>query len=326
LQNRTFFLEALETSVIPLSDNPPSRPTRLPHTFRLGLQAGLLSVVIPLTASIASLSAGDAPVAPKKASPVAPAQAGPTGSLVLVGGGSLPDSVRLRFIDLAGGKKARLVVIPTASEWGHKTGVFKGFELWKGQSAASVTMLHTLDRKKANDPAFIKPLTEATGVWISGGDQARLTAAYSGTAVERELRKMLTRGGVIGGTSAGAAAMSSLMIVSGNPDAKVGTGLGLLGDVVIDQHFRNRNRLKRLQGVLDRHPDHLGLGIDEETAVVVQGHKATVLGNANVSLCLPAALRRLPAVQVFKSGDIIDLSPFCQAVQALGRPAPAGKR
>jgi cyanophycinase len=316
----------MEASVIPLSDAPPFRPVRFPHTYRLGLQAGLLTIVIPLTASIAPLSAGDAPVAPKKAGPVTPAQAGPTGSLVIVGGGFLPDSVRHRFLDLAGGKKARLVVIPTASEWGHKTGVFKGFELWKGQPAASVTMLHTLDRKKADDPAFIKPLTEATGVWISGGDQARLTAVYSGTAVERELRKMFTRGGVIGGTSAGAAAMSSLMIVSGNPDAKVGTGFGLLGDVVIDQHFRNRNRLKRLQGVLDRHPDHLGLGIDEETAVVVQRYTVTVLGNANVSVCLPAALRRLPAVQVFKSGDIIDLSPLCQAVHALAKPVPAGMR
>ncbi len=116
------------------------------------------------------------------------------------------------------------------------------------------------------------------------------------------------------------------MIVSGNPEAEVGTGLGLLGDVVIDQHFRNRNRLKRLQGVLDSYPDHLGLGIDEETAVVVQGHMATVLGNANVSVCLPAALPRLPAVQVFKSGDIIDLSPLSQAVHALAQPAPAGSR
>jgi cyanophycinase len=288
----------------------------------------LLTVVIPLTVSIAPLSAA-APVAPKKASPVAPARAlaGPTGSLVIVGGGLVPDSVRLRFLDLAGGKKARLVVIPTASEWGHKTGVFKGYELWKGQPAESVTLLHTLDRKKANDLAFVKPLTEATGVWISGGDQARLMAVYSGTAVEQELRKLLTRGGVIGGTSAGAAAMSSLMIVSGNPDAKVGTGLGLLDDVVvIDQHFGNRNRLKRLLGVLDRHPDHLGLGIDEGTAVVVQGLEATVVGNANVSLCLPAALRRLPAVQVFKSGDIIDLRPLGQAVRALAKRAPAGKR
>jgi cyanophycinase len=328
LQNRTFFLEVLEVSVIPLPECPTSRPVRLPHTYRFGLQAAFLTIVIPLAVGIAPSSAGDSPVAPKKAGPVALARApaGPTGSLVIVGGGFLPDSVRLRFLDLAGGKKARLVVIPTASEWGDKTGVFKGFELWKNQPAASVTMLHTLDRKKANDPAFIKPLTEATGVWISGGDQARLTAAYSGTAVERELRKMFARGGVIGGTSAGAAVMSSLMIVSGNPDAKVGTGLGLLADVVIDQHFRNRNRLKRLQSVLDRYPDHLGLGIDEETAIVVQCDKATVLGNANVSLCLPAALRRLPLVQVFKSGDIIDLSPLFQAVHALPRPVPVGTR
>ena len=90
------------------------------------------------------------------------------GSLVIVGGGFIPDSIRLRFLELAGGKNARLVVIPTASELGQKTGAFRSFEYWKAQPAASVTMLHTLDRQKASDPAFIKPLTEATGVWLGG--------------------------------------------------------------------------------------------------------------------------------------------------------------
>ena len=171
------------------------------------------------------------------------------GSLVIVGGGTLPDAVRDSFLELAGGKKARLVIIPTASELGHKNKQFSSYEYWKMQPAASVVLMHTLDRDKANESAFVKPLTEATGVWLGGGDQSRLLAAYHGTAVEKELHKVMARGGVIGGTSAGASAMSSLMIVSGNPDARVGPGFGLLGGVVIDQHFHNRNRLKRLQGV-----------------------------------------------------------------------------
>src|SRR5262249_44630750 len=157
-----------------------------------------------------------------------------------------PDSVRNRFLELAGGKKARLVVIPTASEKAHRTGKSSSYEFWKAQPVASVSLLHTLNRGKANHAAFVKPLPEAPGVWLAGGDQSRLISAYRGTAVEKELRKVVSRGGVVGGTSAGASAMSSLMIVSGSPDARVGDGFGLLEGVVIDQHFANRNRLKRL--------------------------------------------------------------------------------
>src|SRR5205807_1005546 len=130
----------------------------------------------------------------------------------------------------------------------------------------------------------------------------------------KELRKVLARGGVIGGTSAGASAMSSLMIIGGNPDAQVGTGFGLLGDVVIDQHFQNRNRLKRLQNVLSKNVHYLGLGIDEQTAVVVKGQTATVVGNANVRVCLPPTVRKLPTVQVLKAGEQIDLAALRLAV------------
>ena len=106
---------------------------------------------------------------------------------------------------------------------------------------AALTLLHTRDAKKANEAAFVKPLTEATAVWFGGGDQGKLLAAYRGTAVERELHKLLQRGGAIGGTSAGAAVMSKVMITGGNPKAEVGTGFGFLTHVVIDQHFLKRN-------------------------------------------------------------------------------------
>jgi cyanophycinase len=131
------------------------------------------------------------------------------------------------------------------------------------------------------------------------------------------LHKVVARGGVIGGTSAGASAMSAVMIVSGNPEAKVGPGFGfvLVEDVVIDQHFQNRNRLKRLQGILTRHTNYLVLGIDEETAVVIQGRTATVIGKANVRLCLPATVRMMEPVRVYRNGDRIDLDAIRQAVQ-----------
>jgi cyanophycinase len=175
---------------------------------------------------------------------------------------------------------------------------------------ASVSLLTTLDHKQANDPSFIKPLTEATAAWLGGGDQSRLAHAYHGTAVEKELRRLLARGGVIGGTSAGASVMSSIMITGGFSQASVDEGFGLLPDVVIDQHFRNRKRQKRLLGVLEKNPRCLGLGIDENTAVVVKGRKFTVLGQANVSVCLPPAEGDEGLIKLLKAGEVGDLVQF----------------
>jgi cyanophycinase len=255
-----------------------------------------------------STAKGAAPPAAKVArTALAPRFFEGSGTLVIVGGGSLPDAIRDRFLQLAGGKKARLVVIPTAS--GRRNRLERSYRYWKAQAqgAESVVMLDTSDRVKANDPEFVKPLRQATGVWMGGGDQARLVSAYRGTAVERELLKVLARGGVIGGTSAGASVMSSVMILGGNPLPKLGTGFGFLPRVVVDQHFQNRKRLNRLLNVLAAHPECMGLGIDEQTAAVVSGRTVTVLGNANVRVCLRHSPREAPSVQVLKSGQVLDL-------------------
>jgi cyanophycinase len=237
----------------------------------------------------------------------------------------LPDGVRNRFLELAGGKNARLVIIPTAHTRADRLETLASYAYWKAQKVASVTFLHTRKPHEANDPKFVKPLTEATGVWLPGGDQSLLVAPYRGSLVERELHRLLARGGVIGGTSAGASAMSRLMIVGGNPMAQVGAGFGLLPEIVIDQHFHNRNRLPRLLGILARHPEHIGLGIDEETAVVVHAGLATILGNANVRLCLPGEGKAPAQVRVLKAGEQIDLVPLLgrQTVSAAPRPAAA---
>jgi cyanophycinase len=285
----------------------------------------------PLAASLAGLLLGLLPTAvlaePKiDTPPVRPAEKEATGSLVIVGGGILPDTVRERFLELAGGKNGRLVVIPTASELADQTRIFRSYNYWKGQGLASVSMLHTLDPKEANDPTFVKPLVEATAAWLGGGDQSRLARAYRGTAVERELRRLLTRGGVIGGTSAGASVMSSVMITGGNPQARVGTGFGLLPDVVIDQHFENRNRQKRLLGVLAQYPNCLGLGIDEQTAVVLRGHTFTVVGNANVLVCMPPSEKEPASVaRVLKPGEGGDLLLLGRSVMSRLNPPTEGK-
>jgi cyanophycinase len=239
------------------------------------------------------------------------------GSLVIVGGGLLPDTIRERFLELAGGKKGRLVVIPTASEFDDQTRIYRSYNYWKTQELASVVMLHTLDPKEANKPAFVKPLKEATAAWLGGGDQSRLANAYRGTAVERELRQLLARGGVVGGTSAGASVMSSVMITGGNPQVRVGSGFGLLPDVVIDQHFENRQRQQRLLGVLAQNRNCLGLGIDEQTAVVVRGHTFTVVGNANVLVCMPPSAEEPASVtKVLKPGEGSDLLLLSRSVMS----------
>ena len=113
------------------------------------------------------------------------------------------------------------------------------------------------------------------------------------------------------------------MITGGNPDARVGQGFGLLPDVVIDQHFQNRKRQKRLLGVLAHHPNCLGLGIDEQTAVVVCGHTFTVLGNANVSICLPPTKRAEGTLQLLKAGEVGDLLQLTRSVMTrLQVPTP----
>jgi len=285
-------------------------------SFPLGLK-----LIPPLVLAVVCLTSAPA------AEPSPSAAAGKAGTLFIVGGGHLPDSIPGRFVELAGGKDARIVIIPTASALADTPHLLPTYAYFKGQPVKSVALLHTRDRDRANEAGFSQPLSEATGVWITGGDQSRVSATYRGTAVERELKRVLARGGVIGGTSAGAAVMSSLMIVGGKVEAGVGTGFVLLDGVLIDQHFQNRNRLQRLLGVLAKHPECPGVGIDEATVLIVRGRSATVQGNGNVLACL-GALGKLPAsVRVLKDGDKLDLDALIKAASARAQSAAeAGPR
>src|SRR5262249_46001763 len=165
------------------------------------------------------------------------------------------------FLKLAGGAKARLVIIPTASETAEQKDADYYLESWKKRGAEAASVLHTPSREKANDPPFVSPGAEATGVWLGGGDQRKLVAAYRGTAVEAELHKLLGRGGVVGGTSAGAAVMSGPMITGGNVPARLSQGFGFLPGGVVDQHFLRRNRAHRLLRVLHQNPGWFRLGL-----------------------------------------------------------------
>jgi cyanophycinase len=280
---------------------------------RRAATAFLFLLLAPFSLSAAAPATGKEPYAEVR------------GSLVLVGGGKLPDAARDRFFELAGGMRAKIVVIPTASGDADGPDAEKALEPWKSLKSASVVVLHTRDKKKADDPDFAKPLTEATGVWFGGGDQSKIMAAYLGTAVEKELHKLLERGGVIGGTSAGAAIASRMMIENGTPRANVGTGFDFLPGFVVDQHFLKRNRADRLLGVLTEHPGMAGLGIDEATAAVVHGRRIQVLGDSYVTVLLSASKKRPASMQTLKAGDGADIIQIQRAAFARTQSFPPEK-
>ncbi len=247
--------------------------------------------------------------------------AGIDGALVLCGGGKTPEAAIKRFVELAGGENAHLVIIPTADDRADKIPAEQIAAAWKDHKVASVVVLHTRSKETANDPAFCAPLRKATGVWFGGGLQERIADAYVGTAVEKELYALLRRGGVIGGTSAGAAVASRTMIASGNPEPKMGRGFDLLPGAIIDQHFLKRDRKARLFKALAKHPGLVGIGIDEDTALIVKGRALRVVGESNVTICLaPSATRPARTIEL-KPGRLADLTALRRA--ALARTEPA---
>ena len=229
----------------------------------------------------------------------------PGGTLLICGGGKLPDELRRRFYDRAGGDYARLVVIPGLYV-GDDDELSEAFlDPWRRLGARSVQLVSARSPKLANAARFVQAVASATGVWLGGGDQEWLAATYSGTDVEREIKRLLQRGGVVGGSSAGAAVMSPLMIAGGRSDAVEASGLGLLPDSVIDQHLLKRNRLNRLLGVVTAHPELIGIGVDERTALEIRlrNNHLSVIGDSYVVACVPSARDRFARVEILKRGD-----------------------
>lgn len=210
------------------------------------------------------------------------------GTLVIVGGAMQDPAIVKRFIDLAGGPDAPIVIIPTAGEADDEYGEYwSGLKQWRENGANQLTVLHTRDRTVADSEAFVKPIREARGVFFGGGRQWRLADSYLNTRTHKELTALLNRGGVIGGSSAGASILSSFMVrgdTKGN-EKMIGDhteGMGFLKNAAIDQHLLRRNRQFDMLEVIDKHPQLLGIGIDEDTAIVVQGDRFDVIGKSYV--------------------------------------------
>jgi len=209
------------------------------------------------------------------------------GALVIVGGNMQDAAIVRRFIDLAGGPDASIIVVPTAGDDDEYDQHWSGLRQFREQGARHLTVLHTRDRKVADTDAFAKPIATAGGVFFAGGRQWRIMDSYLNTRVQTELQKLLDRGGVIGGTSAGATALGSFLVrgdTKGN-ETMVGDhveGFGFLKQSAIDQHVLRRNRQFDLIEVIEKRPELLGIGIDEDTAIVVQGDRFDVIGRGYV--------------------------------------------
>ncbi len=204
------------------------------------------------------------------------------GALLLCGGGPLPDSVLELFFQYGKGEKGKLVIIPTASALADHGDYARIAAIWSDFNWGKVDVLHAMDRAQAEVVDFAETLKDATAVWMTGGDQNRLADRYQGTAVEKEIRKVMHRGGVVGGTSAGSAIASRVMICGGQKEAKLSSGLDLLPNSIIDQHFSQRLRFERLASAVGSHPERVGIGIDESTGILVGKKRAHVVGDGSV--------------------------------------------
>ena len=239
-----------------------------------------------LLAALASAAACAPPASQTRSGDVGNPRVGPaSGTVMVVGGGALGPEVVARFIAAAGGPNALIVDVPTAGGDTAYPARWRGANFLRAAGASNVVILHTTDRKVADSDAFSGVLARAGGVWFEGGRQWHLVDSYAGTKTEQAFHEVLARGGVVGGSSAGASILSSYMLRgarAGNeaimaPGYEV--GFGFLRGVAIDQHVVARERLRDLaDSLMPRHPELLGISEDEGTAWVVRGDSAEIIG------------------------------------------------
>jgi cyanophycinase len=229
-----------------------------------------------------------------------PPEYGPAkGTLVIVGGGSMDGTgIIEKFIELAGGPEAKFVIVPTAGGNRDQSGAIREYKeeavvaSWLKRGLKHVRMLHTHDPKIADTEAFAKVLRDATGVWFNGGRQWNIVDSYANTLTYRELHAVLERGGVIGGSSAGATIQGEYLVrgdtsgpnvmMTAEPNHQ--EAFKFLRKVAIDQHINTRNRWDDLVPVIQKYPTLLGLGLSEGTAIVVTADRFEVMGKWKVAV------------------------------------------
>ncbi|HKG84671.1 MAG: cyanophycinase [Microvirga sp.] len=252
------------------------------------------------------------------------------GTLVIIGGGEDKEGDRVILREVArrldGGK---LVLATVASH--EPEGYFEAYQkAFADLGVTDLTELYVRDRAETLDPEKLRSFEGAAGVFFSGGDQLRISSQIGDTPVESRVREIYERGGLVAGTSAGASVMSDTMLVKGSSgeshrigDLHMAPGLGLVRDVIIDQHFAERGRFGRLFGAVAHNPRELGLGIDEDTAIVLAGRRFEVLGSgcvyvidgagvthSNIAEARPERALSIYDVRlhVLSSGDVFELA------------------
>lgn len=210
----------------------------------------------------------------------------PKGTLVIIGGGGTTPEINKRYLEAGGGADGHFVVLPISMPDPIKVDNEGNFI--KRMGAKNVTVLPYREQKDLEDPKVLAVLEKATGLWFGGGRQWNFMDAYEGTKLPALFRKVLDRGGVIGGSSAGATIQGDYMVRGAPAGPQImmcegyERGLAFLPGVGIDQHFSARNRFKDMSAFMKAYPQYLGIGLDEATAIVVRGSVAEVVGKGKV--------------------------------------------
>ena len=249
-------------------------------------------VLMVLTLTIAL----SAPITAQQATEYGPA----TGTLVIVGGGSMAGTgIMERFIELGGGaEEGRFVVVPTAGGNYDREGDLRVFDedqvlaSWRERGVMNVSMLHTHDAKLADSEAFSADLAQATAVWFNGGRQWNIVDSYAGTRTYDLFHAVLERGGVIGGSSAGATIQGEYLVRGATEGSQIvmtdeenhQLGFEFLRKSAIDQHINARMRWDDIIPVIEQQPHLLGIGLSEGTAIIVTGDTFEVMGKWKVAV------------------------------------------
>ena len=249
----------------------------------------------------------------------------PKGTLVIVGGGGMPQEIMDAFLSASGGKGGSVGIIPTSTS--DPDGALKEWKEDLDKAGLNLVPLDVRAREDSSRPELLEQARRCTGFWFSGGDQGLVGDKIVGTPLQKVIRERYEAGACVGGTSAGAAIMSKVMLTGDDRHGKEALsefgpgayqtreGMGFLPEgVIVDQHFLRRGRENRLFSLIMERPDHLGLGIDEATALVVKDGKARVLGKRSVMVFDPAGMTmqgesfRDLRIHVLRAGQSIDLS------------------
>ena len=221
------------------------------------------------------------------------------GTLVIAGGGGMEGTgIVEKFIQLAGGPEKKFIIVPTAGGNKNEDGTVRAYEesqivgSWQKRGIKHVKMLHTYDPKVADTEDFIKDVKDADAVWFNGGRQWNIVDSYAGTRTLAEFHKVLERGGVIGGSSAGATIQGHYLVRGDTSGPNVmmtqepnhQEGFRFLRRSAIDQHINTRNRWDDLVPVIQKYPTLLGIGLSEGTAIIVTGDRFEVLGTWKIAV------------------------------------------